>query len=140
MVRTLPQSESRSFTWVTFAPQVASVLSIFTACLVLLGWELDIVSLRNVLPGQPQMVPNTALALILASISLWLSRTEEVVERRGQAALLCAGAVMLVSLLTLCEYLLRLDLGIDQVLFRSKLQVGGPSFPGRSSPHTAANF
>jgi len=90
--------------------------------------------------GQPQMVPNTALSFILASVALWLARTEKMARKWSRAALLCAAAVVIIGLVTLAEYLLSQNLGIDELLFPAALQHNAPSFPGRPSPHTAASF
>src|ERR1041385_6941488 len=101
MLRPLPQSGPR--TAATLGPmlQVATTVGVVVPCLALVGWTLDIPALRNVLPGQPQMVPNTALAFILTSASLWLLRTEESAGRWRRHARACAGAVTLIGLLTL---------------------------------------
>jgi signal transduction histidine kinase len=120
--------------------RAAIALGVVVPCLVLVGWTLDIGALKNVLPGQPQMVPNTALAFILASLSLWLLRAGRFAGRSLASARACAGVVTLTSLLTLCEYLSGLDLRIDTLLFRGRLEGGGASFPGRPSPHTALGF
>src|SRR5436309_3705092 len=140
MLRLLPQSGPRAA--ITLGPmsQVAIVIGVVVPCLALAGWALDIKTLRNVLPGQPQMVPNTALAFILTSVSLWLLRTEESAARWRRHARACAGAVTLMGLLTLGEYLSGLDLKIDTLLFSDSLRGAGASFPGRPSPHTALSF
>ena len=121
-------------------PAVATALGVAVSCLVLAGWALDIATLKNVLPGQPQMVPNTALGFILASASLWLLRSESAPDRARRAARACAGLLALMSLLTLAEYLSGLDLRIDGLLFRGSLRGAGASYPGRPSPHTALCF
>src|SRR5205085_2689774 len=140
MLRLLPQSGPRAA--ITLGPmsQVAIVIGVVVPCLALAGWALDIKTLRNVLPGQPQMAPNTALAFILTSVSLWLLRTEESAARRRRHARACAGAVTLMGLLTLGEYLSGLDLKIDTLLFSDSPRGAGASFPGRPSPHTALSF
>jgi signal transduction histidine kinase len=120
-------------------PEVATALGVAVSCLVLTGWALDISTLKNILPGQPQMVPNTALAFILSSVSLWLLRAEPASGSSRRAARACAGLVALMSLLTLGEYLSGFDLKIDRVLFEGSLR-GGASYPGRPSPHTALCF
>src|SRR2546423_701610 len=123
-----------------FATRVASGLGFFVSCFVFLGWATDIATFRNVLPGKPEMVPNTALGFILASISLWLSRDEGTTLWARRCASGCAVAVVLVGMLTLSEYLWKIDLKIDLLVFQDKLNGGGSSFPGRPSPHTAFNF
>jgi len=119
--------------------EVAAALGVVVSCLVLTGWALDIATLKSVLPGQPQMVPNTALGFILSSAALWLLRAEPPPRRSRRAARACAAVVALMSLLTLGEYLFGLDLRIDRLLFKGSLR-DAASFPGRPSPHTALCF
>jgi len=57
--------------------RAASVLVVVVGGAVLIGWMLDIALLKSVLPGLVTMKPNTALALVLSGVSLWLSRTAE---------------------------------------------------------------
>jgi len=140
MLPLLPQSGPGNVAALRSVPQVAIALGIIVPCLVLIGWTLDIGALKNVLPGQPQMVPNTALAFILASLSLWLLRAGQFAGRSRIYACACACIVVLTSLLTLGEYLSGVDLRIDTLLFQSKLRDLGASFPGRPSPHTALSF
>jgi signal transduction histidine kinase len=140
MLSLLPQPSPRNVAAPRPVPQVAIALGVVVPCLVLIGWTLDIGALKNVLPGQPQMVPNTALAFILASLSLWLLREKRPAGRALLYARACAGLVILTSLLTLIEYLSGLDLRIDTLLFKGRLQGVGASFPGRPSPHTALSF
>lgn len=121
-------------------PQAASGLSICVSCLVLMGWTFNLLTLRSVLPGQPQMVPNTAVTFILASVCLWMLAKEKKSQRASFAPWACALAVISIGLLTLGEYLTGTDIGFDRLLFKESLQVTGTSFPGRPSPHTALNF
>jgi signal transduction histidine kinase len=117
-------------------PKLVSGLGIVISSLVLLGWTFNLPLLRSILPGQPQMVPHTAVGFILASLSLLTLRYER--KLRSLVSGLCALAIILISVLTLSEYVGRLDLGFDQLLFTEKLN--GKSFPGRPSPHTAIGF
>src|SRR2546423_12750955 len=118
MLRLPPQSGPRTAAALGSAPPLAIALGVIVPCLVLVGWTFDVVTLKNMLPGQPQMVPNTALAFILTSISLRLLWTERPTGRARRYAQACAGAVALMSLLTLGEYLSGLDLRIDTLLFK----------------------
>jgi signal transduction histidine kinase len=109
-------------------------------CLALAGWTFGVATLKNVLPGQPDMVPNTALAFILTSASAWLLRSDGATARARRVARLCACGAALVGLLTLAEYASARELGIDTLLFGESLRGAGSTFPGRPSPHTALCF
>lgn len=115
-------------------PKAASGLAILISSLVLLGWTFNLPILRSILPGQPHMVPHTAVAFILTSLSLGTLKKSSVVSA------LCALAVILIAALTISEYVGGLDLGFDKLLFSQRLQVIDNSFPGRPSPHTAIGF
>src|SRR5215212_738544 len=123
------------------AHRLAVAAGVIVPCLALAGWTFGVATLKNVLPGQPDMVPNTALAFLLTSASLWLLRSEEATRRARLFARVCACGAALVGLSTLAEYLSGLDLGTDTLLFGESLRGGaGASFPGRPSPHTSLCF
>src|SRR5215510_10154249 len=115
-------------------PKVVSGLGIFLSGLVLLGWMFDLPILQSILPGQPQMVPLTAISFVLTSLSLGS------LKRFQNFSALCAVAVILIAVLTISEYVSGLDLGFDRLLFTQRLQISGKSFPGRPSPHTAIDL
>jgi hypothetical protein len=119
--------------------RVASALAVLVGGLVLLGWALDIEVLKSVRPGLTSMVPNTALAFILAGASLGLSLATPSGRGLSYAARACALAVALIGLVSLCEYLFGWDLGIDQILFRDPRPEHGIP-PGRMAPATALAF
>jgi signal transduction histidine kinase len=123
-----------------FIPQAAGGVGILVSCLVLIGWTFNLMALRSILPGQPQMVPNTALTFILASVALWMLWREKKSQRARAVPWVCALAVIFIGLLTLGEYLTGADFGFDGLLFRERLSITGTSFPGRPSPHTALSF
>jgi PAS domain S-box-containing protein len=120
--------------------QAASATAILVGCLVLVGWMLDIAILKRVLPGLVTMKANTALAFILAGVSLGLLQKEQAPQWRRRIAKVCAFTAVLVGLLTLSEYLFGWDLGLDQLLFQESLEAVGTSHPGRMAPATALNF
>lgn len=67
-------------------------------CAVLAGWAFGIVVLRSVVPGLPEMVPNTALAFVLTGIALRLcGETQIAIKIIAQA---CALAVVALGLVT----------------------------------------
>ena len=110
---------------------------------VLFGWAFDVEFFKKVLPGLPNMVPNTALGLLLCGLSLWTLRKHQLqhsaaVARHVSKAL--AIVVLLMGTLTLGEYLFGWEFGIDRLWFREKLIRSSAGFPGRPSPHTALTF
>ncbi len=82
--------------------------------LVLIGWTADIDVLKRVLPGLATMKANTALAFILSGASLLLAGLARLPKVGFTAAIL----VVLLALLTLAQFPLGIDLGIDQLFFR----------------------
>jgi signal transduction histidine kinase len=140
MAHSIPEHRLSLISPFRLIPPAASGVAICVSCLVLTGWAVNLSALRSVIPGQPQMVPNTAITFILASGSLWILWREKRNQRVSFVAWICAAAVILIGLLTIGEYLTRSDLGLDRLLFRQKLSATGTSFPGRPSPHTAFNF
>jgi len=123
-----------------FISRVSSGPVVGVGGLVLLGWMFDVAVLKSVFPGLVTMKANTALAFILAGVSLRLSQTEKTGRGTRRAARVCAFAVAVVGLLTLSEYLFGWNLGIDQLLFKESFGTPGTSFPGRMAPNTALNF
>ena len=117
----------------------AAALSVLVGFLVLAGWALDIESLKRLLPGLVTMKANTAVAFMLAGISLWLwdSRAHPV---RRYVANGAAVLTSLIGILTLLEYLFGLKLGIDELLFQDAPGAIGTFSPGRMAGNTAVGF
>ncbi|MBI3301003.1 MAG: PAS domain S-box protein [Deltaproteobacteria bacterium] len=127
-------STARSFS------RAASVVVTLVGGLVLVGWAFDVPALKSVFPDLVAMKANTALAFILAGVSLRLVGTEETDQRTRPVAHACASAVALIGLFTLSEYLFGRDLGIDNLLFQEPLEAVQTSLPGRMAPATALCF
>ena len=124
-----------------FISQVASAIAILVGCLVLIGWTLDVGIFKRILPGLVAMNPTTAVAFILAGLSLLL-RTQSMASSSRRIAQGLAFAVALIGLLKLVEILFGLDVGIDQLLFRQELEseAAVTGLPNRMAPNTALNF
>ncbi|HWP85499.1 MAG TPA: ATP-binding protein [Terriglobia bacterium] len=116
---------------------VAAWLTAAVTLVVLSGWAFDIEVFKSVLPGRESMKANTATALLLCAVSLWLLQENKAqkatLRRAGQAAAVLAA---LLCLLTLAEYVFGWQLGIDELLFSDPL-TAPESFPGRMTPMTA---
>lgn len=104
---------------------------------VLLGWALHSAALRGVFPGLVAMNPATAVAFVLAGLSLWLLAPGPVTGWRQPVAMASALLVALVALAKLASFA-GWDLGVDQLLFRRELDAMAPS--NRMAPNTALDF
>ncbi|MHB9122083.1 MAG: methyl-accepting chemotaxis protein [Thermoanaerobaculia bacterium] len=118
----------------------AGIAVIAVGVAVLIGWILNIPLLKSIHPSLVAMKANTAVAFLLSGITLLLLQPGQADQKKLRIARWCALAVALVGLLTLSEYILVRDLGIDQLLFREPEGAVGTSTPGRMSPNTALNF
>jgi signal transduction histidine kinase len=105
--------------------------------LVLSGWAIDNRTLKSGTSGLTAMNPLTAIAFILAAVSLWFSAASPVFRRARGLALACAGAVAIIGGLRLLGYA-GVDLGIDHLVFSSRLNA--EPIPNRMAPNTAAAF
>ncbi|MGH7803741.1 MAG: PAS domain S-box protein, partial [Candidatus Binatia bacterium] len=107
---------------------------------VLVGWLFDNTTLKSVAPGLVSMKPNNGVGFILLGAALWMLRAEPVPRRQRSRASACVAIVAALGALTLVEYLVGVDLGIDQLLFRESEGMVWTSHPGRMSPASAVNF
>jgi PAS domain S-box-containing protein len=99
----------------------------------LLGWLTRTSILTTVVPGQPPMMPNTALALLLVGGAGALRHREDTARMPRMLSVLAVLVVLAIAVGTLAQYALGIDLHIDQLLFR----VDTAPYPGRPSPPTA---
>jgi signal transduction histidine kinase/CheY-like chemotaxis protein len=107
--------------------------------LALIGWALDIETLKSVVPGMVAMNPGgTALGFLLSGASLWLLSNENVIPRQRKVALALAGCVTLIAVIRLLAYQWDWDFGPDRMLFPHKLAAYDPI--NRMAPNTAVNF
>lgn len=136
MSQSLMETQTRFSAPFEIIPKAVSSLGVCVSGLVLLGWTLNLPILQSILPGQPQMVPLTAVAFILASFSLGALKQ----NKQSIVSGACALIVILIAVVTIGEYVARLDTGLDRLLFSQKLELTDRSFPGRPSPHTAIDL
>ena len=130
----------RTPTGFLYFARTAGAAVILVSGLAIAGWGLDIDAFKSVIPGLTAMNPGgTALAFLLAGISLWIQSVPSG-RRLKVLAMACAGGVVLLALLRLGGYLLAWDGGPDQMLFRAKLDLEGlrTAHPNRMAPNTAA--
>lgn len=127
----------------SFFSAFAIFLSLLVSGLVLVGWQFDIAVLKSMLPGLTAMNPGgTALAFILASLSLWLQHNPEATSRRKNLARLLACGVLLITLCWFAGQITGTDSGPDQMLFRAALDREAviTGHPNRMAPNTVTAF
>ncbi|WP_347566434.1 PAS domain S-box protein [Scytonema sp. UIC 10036] len=129
-----------NFTTAKRISKVTSAMTVVVGCIVLIGWKLDITLLKSVFPELVTMKANTAIAFLLAGVSLWFSVLREQRRKHSFVARLTAIAVLLIGLLTLCQYILGWNLRIDELLFNDSPDTTDTSHPGRMGANTALNF
>ena len=118
---------------------IAGVVVFLVGSSVLLGWLLDVDSLKSVFPKFVTMKANTAVAFMLSGIAITCARIQDIRWLRGFATV-CAGLVTAIGLATLLQYLGHADFGIDQLLIRESADSLQTLSPGRMAPMTATNF
>lgn len=132
-MRDIQATNSQDFLKKTIA-QVLVVLVIIVSLAVMTGWLLKIPLLIQVLPTFVPMQFNTALCFFLSSLSILL-----ICWQRRVSAVACACLTLIISSLTLLEYVFNINLGIDQ-LFVNHYITTATSHPGRMSPNTGLAF
>lgn len=113
---------------------VTGTISLAMGVLVVIGWHTGhILPSSNLLLESEPVRYNTGLCFLFGGIALLLLV-------RGQFGLvwLASAPVALVGLLTGCEYAFTLNLGLDDLFFRTSELA--PSIPPRMAPNTAICF
>jgi PAS domain S-box-containing protein len=117
---------------------IGALLSILVGAAVVIGWFIDSVTLKSVLPGFTAMKMNTAWGLIAAGVSLWIQQSSEPGLWLHRLARGLAVFVVALGSLTLAEDLFGLRLGIDQLIVPDDL-LEIPN-PGRMALATEISF
>jgi PAS domain S-box-containing protein len=119
-------------------PLVGLLLCLLGAALGVLGlcgWLTGATSLTTFVPGQPPMMPNTALGLLLLGGAGALRHRQVSAGMLRTISLLAALVVLAVGVATLAQYILGVDLHIDRLLIAVPTRQGPHA--GRPSPPTA---
>jgi two-component system sensor histidine kinase/response regulator len=128
-----------------FISRFAGPIAIAVGGLVLAGWLLQIRTLTSVLPHCRTMKPNAAFCFVVAGLSLCLLRPSSsqaggINTKHRRLGQLSALLVAFIGFLTLGEYALNLNLGIDERLLRDTWTDAQISPPGRMSVAAAFGF
>jgi hypothetical protein len=99
---------------------------------VIAGWLLGVEALKSVLPGYATMKFNAALAFTLAGIGLATAPA----RNRRLIGVVTGAIVLTIGVLTLAEYGLNRNLGIDELVIRDAGTLVGSGHQGRMSALT----
>ncbi len=121
-----------------FVP-ICVATGLFVSAMVLLGWAFDISTLKSILPEYIAMKANTAIGLLLVSVTLGFYQEEKFFSSTVIIRILSV-VVFLIGALTICEYAFGFDFKIDEFFFRDHVPPGARFPPGRLAPITAINF
>ncbi|MCF6775345.1 GGDEF domain-containing protein [Thiotrichales bacterium 19X7-9] len=102
--------------------------------IVMLGWKFKLISLIQIHPSFVPMQFNTALCFSLIGISLLLIST-----KLHYFSSFLALLVLIISTVTLIEYIFHINIGIDELLIKHYV-LTETSHPGRMAPNTALCF
>lgn len=89
----------------------ATIASLLVGLLVLAGWVWNVPAMRSVVPGLPQMPPNSAVGFILSGLALGLLHPQALGRIRRGVGTVCAWGLILVGVLPLLQELHILDPG-----------------------------
>jgi diguanylate cyclase (GGDEF)-like protein/PAS domain S-box-containing protein len=130
----MSEPNARLFKLLRVYCQATAIAVMGLGCTVLYGWEFHVEILKTVLPGLVAMKANSATSMVCSGLSLWLLLRGESHILSHRIARFLALVPTLFGAATLSEYIFRVNLGVDQLLFRDLLVSRGTSSPGRMSP------
>jgi len=133
----MPDTDAFHFRFLKRYCQASAAAGVLLGCAVLCGWKLHITVLLSVFAGSVNMKPNTALAVLLSGVSLWLLCPDEPGKWKARVGGFLGFLVTLIGAASMAEYLFDLHLGIDQLLFVATNASVATFAPGRMSPMTA---
>lgn len=114
----------------------AGMVAILAGSLVMIGWMLDIALLKSVFPDFISMKFNTAICFFFTGLAMVMIEKKQ----GGRNCKVCLAVVLLISILTLFEYLFTVNIGIDELLWKEGPGTPYTIYPGRPSALTAINF
>ncbi|MFP3977514.1 EAL domain-containing protein [Marinobacter sp. KMM 10035] len=114
-------------------------LVIAIAVLVLVSWVFDIEAGKRILPTFQSMKFNTALCFLACGLLLQCKTPSDSASNRDVFVVLLAAFVLCVSGMTLLEYAVGWQLGIDELVVKD-LATAASNWPGRMSAATAFCF
>ncbi len=93
-------------------------------CLTVIGWVADVSVLKTAVPNLPSMKMNTTICIILCCVVLLLSAVD--IERHFNVIIPLNLIVLVISLITIFEYVFNINLKIDEFLVKEHAATTSP--------------
>jgi len=119
--------------------QICCGMTIGMGALTFVGWLSGLRVLASIRPDYIPMAPNTAAVFILLGIAVLVLTFRHLSRFSRWFSSLFAILTMVLSILTLLQYFIRVDLNIDQMILKTSGIVGKVPV-GYMSPITGGNF
>jgi len=117
--------------------KVLAALVFLIGFFAVLGWQLDVDIFKKVTPNLPVIAPNTAISFVFIGLFLFfLNWTKKDHKLLRVFINFFSILIALLGLLTLVEYIFKLNFGIDKIFFARKMGANVV----RMSPQSALNF
>ena len=120
--------------------KISGVVTIVIGSIVVCGWIFDIPLLKNLYPTFVSMKANTAIAIMLAGVSLLLFHSPRKSPFTAMTGSFSSAFVAAIGLLTFIEYVGGWNFGLDQLFFKETIGTVGTYVPGRMALNTAFCF
>lgn len=116
---------------------IGALVAMLGVAVLVGGWYFDIVALHTFIPGWQAVKPNTALALVCIGNALRLACHQPVAGLIRWGVWAHAGVALAIGLVTVGQYLFKVNLGIDTLLLPDRESLTSGKFPGRPAPNAA---
>lgn len=120
--------------------QIIALIVVTLGLLVLIGWKFDIELLKSLRPDLSAMAPGSALIFVLAGTNLRLLHPRYNGYWQGKIAIILPMLTLVISGLTLAQYVFSINLGIDELIFSDPDNSVQTEHPGRISIVASLGF
>jgi PAS domain S-box-containing protein len=122
------------------ASAILATLVLTGGVVVLLGWIVDVHTLKGLRPGLVEMKFNTAIGFAASGAALLLTSRRTPDRISWKIGFVIAAAVTWLGTVTCCEYLFHSDFRLDQLFMRDDPGEVGTTSPGRMALASAIGF
>jgi PAS domain S-box-containing protein len=119
---------------------ISCLITIGIGLLVLIGWIIDNSFLKSLNPSYISMKVNTIICILLISTTTLLLVNPPLRKLTKVIIHISLSIVLVISLITIGEYIFNLDAGIDQFFYKDIAVTGITIFPGRIAFSSCVSF